>query len=612
MTFAKHFFESQAGLVVKSIKGLAAQNPSLAVDEQHKILYNVLHDPSQITALSGGGAGHEPGHGGFVGDGMLAAAVYGEVFASPNTNQIIRACQLCPSNKGYLMIVTNYTGDMLHFGLALEKLRAKGVNNVAIIQAADDVSVGPENKSVGRRGLAGAIFLNKIVGAAIRENQLTFDQMKNYGNAVGGALVTINVGLDHCHVPGHSEEQTYKLGPTQCEIGLGIHNEPGVQVLDEIPPVDHLIKTLLAKLISGTGSRDQFLHFDKGDEVALMINNLGAIPLIEQNALVHEVMNALAKTYDIVPSRVYSGHFMTSLNAPIFSITLLNVTKCTGIVPQISENDVIRHLDAATDALSWPRNHYDADFLKELRATAKTNSTLNQENGYINKSLNEAVAVESDNKSDIKVDGKLMEDKLRAAAENVIQMEPKLTAWDTEMGDGDCGRTLENGCRELLRQLDSKLIDTSSLRTVVDTIAHITEEFMGGTLGAIFAIFFSALHSGIQETLKRTHEEIETLSTQDILATSSQIALQSLTRHTTAREGDRTVMDVIIPYVSALNDTHDIKTSLSVAHVAAKGTTLLKPKRGRATYVGIASDRVEFPPDPGAWALYEILRGLTE
>lgn len=605
MPFAKHFFESQTGLVVKSIHGLAIQNPSLAVDEQHKILYNALHDPSQITALSGGGAGHEPGHGGFVGDGMLAAAVYGEVFASPNTNQILRACQLCPSNKGYLMVVTNYTGDMLHFGLALEKLRARGISNVAIIQAADDVSVGPGNESVGRRGLAGAIFINKILGAAIRENKLTFDQMRDYGNAIGSSLVTINVGLDHCHVPGHSLDQTYNLGPSQCEIGLGIHNEPGVQTLDQIPPIGQLVETLLAKLV-GTSS---FVNFEGGDEVALMINNLGAIALIEQNALVCEIMDALALKYNIVPCRVYSGHFMTSLNAPIFSITLINITKCqTSGVPS---DRVLAHLDATTDALSWPHNHYNAAFLQKLQAEAKTNSTLNPNTTYVEEKVavaDLAVADVVPTKKDVKLDPSIMEAQLRAAAKNVIKMEPKLTAWDTEMGDGDCGKTLERGCKELLRQLDKHLIDTSSLRSVVDAVAHITEEFMGGTLGAIFAIYFSALHSGIQNCI----DSKENMSVLDVLAKSSIFALDSLKRHTTAREGDRTVMDVLIPYVKGLDKTHDKERCLTMAQLAAEGTKLLKPKRGRATYVGISATRSEFPPDPGAWALYEIIRGLSE
>lgn len=591
----KHFFPTQEGLVVTALKGLAAANPNLAVLEHDKVIFAKHHDPHKVAVLSGGGSGHEPGHGGFVGKGMLSAAVCGDVFASPNTKQIRAGCNAVHSDEGYIFVVTNYTGDMLHFGLACEQLRAAG-HKAGIIKSADDVSVGRKHGGlVGRRGLSGTIYLNKLTGAAA-EAGLPFETVLELGQKAALNVVTINAGLDHCHIPGHGADEDYgRLGPTQCEIGLGIHNEPGVKMLDHIPPAQELVDILLKHLLDPSDEDRAFVNFAPTDRVALMIGNLGGVSMIEQLAFTEVTLRQLKKNYGIVPARVYPGQFMTSLNAPVLSITLINLTQSA--TAQVPEDKVFEFLDIPTQSTSWPMNHYRNEGPIDLAS-----SVAKSETAY----------TKPDNlASDVKLDPVELERKLRRAARNVIAAEPNLTEWDTKMGDGDCGKTLESGAKGLLKALDDGLAKSGSLLKVLETVVEITEDQMGGTLGAIFAIYLSAFSAAVRFEMQQTNKSGGT-DTSKILVDAALDAVNKLQHHTPATEGDRTVMDVLIPFCKALGNDATLEKAARVAHQAAERTRHIKPKLGRATYVGGVHEMSILPPDPGAWGLYEIVRGLAE
>lgn len=575
-----------------ALRGVASLNPNHRVIEDDKILFNGSHDKKKVAVVSGGGSGHEPSHAGYVGKGMLAAAVCGDVFASPSTKQITTACNEVPSDEGYVFVVTNYTGDMLHFGLAANLINASDSKaRAGIIKSADDVSVGREHGGlVGRRGLSGTMILNKILGGAA-EAGVNFDGVMKLGTALAENIVTINAGLDHCHVPGRGKDYG-QLGEKQCEIGLGIHNEPGVKMLEEIPPASELVEKMLTLMLDPNDKDRAFVSFDaKKDKVAMLINNLGGVSILEQFGLTDVARQQLENKYGIVPSRVYSGHFMTSLNAPIFAITLVNISG-TARDAGISEDEVIKHLDAPTDACAWPQNHYGT-------ATDKID---------IKKQLHTVSHKEDKGPrlADLKVDPATLEKVLRAAANNVIEREPDLTEWDTKMGDGDCGKTLEAGSRALLELLDKGLAKPGSVLDVLEEILDITELKMGGTLGAIFGIFFSAFVAAIKAKVGDNKDAPSV-----VLSQAAADALANLRKHTPASEGDRTVMDVLIPTVKTLADTKDITKAAESAHKAAEGTKHIKPKLGRATYVGGLDELSVLPPDPGAWGAYEIFRGLA-
>lgn len=156
----KHFFHEYQGLVVKALRGFTACNPSLRLIESEKVVYNPSHNASKVSLISGGGSGHEPAWSGYVGDGMLAAAINGDIFGSPSAKQVLAGLNSVKSDKGTILCITNYTGDRLHFGLACEKARAIGHKNVAVLAFTDDVALGRKHAAgmVGRRGLAGNVL----------------------------------------------------------------------------------------------------------------------------------------------------------------------------------------------------------------------------------------------------------------------------------------------------------------------------------------------------------------------------------------------------------------------------------------------------------------------
>jgi dihydroxyacetone kinase len=191
---SKHYFPDTAvnTLVPRALKALVAANPSLSLIESERVVLNASHKTSQVAVISGGGSGHEPGWSGYVGDGILSAVACGDIFASPSMKQVLSAVAAVPSQEGTILMITNYTGDKLHFGLAAERALATGLSpKVAVLPATDDVSIGrAKSERVGRRGLAGNVITMKIVGAAAGTNY-SFDRCVSIGKAVNSQLATI-------------------------------------------------------------------------------------------------------------------------------------------------------------------------------------------------------------------------------------------------------------------------------------------------------------------------------------------------------------------------------------------------------------------------------------
>jgi len=291
---------------------------------------------------------------------MLTAAIAGTIFASPSTKQILTGLRAIQSKAGTLIIVKNYTGDVLHFGLATERAKAEGLR-IEMVVVADDVAVGRQKGSlVGRRGLAGTILVHKISGALAEKGLISASYFQSLTHResletiVATArdvilnLVTIGFSLDHCSVPGRRSAEF--LTANEVEIGMGIHNEPGVNRLKSIPTSSELASKVL-KLLLDQGDPDRaFVPFSAGDKTVLLINNLGGISNLEISAFAGLVVDQLASTYEISPVRVYTGTFMTALNGPGVSVTLLNFSRLK------DPKSVLAALDAKTTALGWSGN----------------------------------------------------------------------------------------------------------------------------------------------------------------------------------------------------------------------------------------------------------------
>lgn len=429
----------------------------------------------------------------------------------------------------------------------------------------------------------------KILCAAAAEDW-SFEQCVNLGRAVNDNTVSIGSSLDHCHVPGR---QYQKIADDICVIGAGIHNEPGQQLVSPFPTVESVIESCLKLLCDHSDPERGFCKFTQDDETLLLVNNYGGLSNLELGALVDEVQQQLASTWSIKPVRCLSGSFETSLNAPGFSVSLCNLSASARICNSTTAT-LLELFDRSTTAVSWPNL---------VRPSQKL---IPSSEGKQNSHTNGATSVAKTKQYD-SMDPSLLERCIRSACEKAILAEPKLTEWDMMMGDGDCGEAVKGLCESVIRKLDEGVAAPGSVVSFLEAITDTVDD-MGGTLGAIFGILLTALNN----TLKR--QLVDQAGVKDITAgiyaEALRVAVESLKTCTTAREGDRTVMDVLLPFSDEFVRTKSFESAVVKAKKKAEATRYLRPKLGRALYVGEASEKQV--PDPGAWALYEILRGMVE
>lgn len=586
----KHLFPSLDGLVPKALRGIVAYNPRLNLDETNRVVFDSEAPRSNVSIISGGGSGHEPAWSGYVGANMLAASVAGDVFASPSTKQILAAIEAVPSDKGSLLVITNYTGDCLHFGLAAEKTKAKG-HPCRMLICGDDVSIGKVNGSlVGRRGLAAQIGVLKILGAAGAQGA-SLDELYDLGIAVTGQIVSIAATLDHCHVPGRIEHGT--LNDNEVEIGTGPHNEPGYKKLSPAPTPQGLVKQILTYCLDQNDPERSYVKFNPGDETALLVSNFGGMSNLELGGLVDELLQQLQSEWNIEPVRVYYGCLETSLNAPAFSVSVINLTGI-GATSNYSLEQIKGFLDVRTDTAWEAVAGAQSGAQRRPRAEQIVQPPAEQR-----RPVNDA--------TDLKIEPALLEKMLRTACEAVDAAEPDLTKWDTVMGDGDCGLTLQTGARALLDAIDTKQITAKgSIVEVLTELEDIVEGKMGGTLGGILGIFFVSLRTAVEENNKLAEAEGPAAVWGMALAS----AIKHLRQYTPAKVGDRTVMDTLIPFATAMEEGKSFEASVAAAVEGSEGTKKLRAKLGRATYVGVGADNKELPPDPGAWGAMVAIQGL--
>ena len=266
----------------------------------------------KVALVSGGGSGHEPAHGGFVGKGMLDAAVPGAVFTSPAVDQVYAAIKEIDAGKGVLMIIKNYTGDVMNFEMAAEMAADDGIE-VKQVVVNDDVAVDGSLYTVGRRGVAGTIFVHKIAGAAAEAGK-SLDEVQAVAQKVIDNVRTMGMAIKPCIVPA-AGVPGFEIGDDEMEIGIGIHGEPGVEK-KPLEEADAIVDTLLAKILADIDYT--------GSEVAVMINGCGGTPLMELFIVNNHVADVLADK-GIKVYKTMVGNYMSSLEMEGFSITLLKL-----------------------------------------------------------------------------------------------------------------------------------------------------------------------------------------------------------------------------------------------------------------------------------------------
>ena len=435
----KQFMNTKETLVTEALDGLIrTSNGRLARLDGYphiKVAVRTDWDKSKVALVSGGGSGHEPSHAGFVGKGMLTAAVCGDVFASPSVDAVLAGILAVTGKAGCLLIVKNYTGDRLNFGLAAERARAFGLK-VSMVIVDDDVAL-PDLPQA--RGVAGTLFVHKIAGA-MAEAGADLDTITAAARQVIAGAISIGMSLDTCTVPGSPKEDRIARG--KAELGLGIHGEAGVEQVDFSGA-----RAAMAMVV------DRLLpHLGQGDHVALL-NNLGATTPLEMSVLAEEL--ARSALGGRVRWMIGPAPLMTSLDMHGFSVSLLPVTEAE-----------VAHLAAPVDPPAWPG----------LSALAPVEVLP----------LPDGLAPIQPLPSAHPAHRALLE---RCCAA-LIACETDLNALDAKSGDGDTGSTLAGAARALRDALDRlPLADATQLYRA---IGNELSQTMGGSSGVLLAIFFAA------------------------------------------------------------------------------------------------------------------------
>ncbi len=392
-------------------------------------------DKSKVALVSGGGSGHEPAHAGFVGAGMLTAAVCGDVFASPSLDAVLAGILAVTGKAGCLLIVKNYTGDRLNFGLAAERARAFGLKvNMVIV---DDDAALPDLPQ--QRGLAGSLFVHKIAGALAEAGE-NLDAVTAAAQAVIAGTSTIGMSLDTCTVPGSPKDD--RIAEGHAELGLGIHGEAGVEQVVYTNARDAM-KMVVEKLADVSGSEPK---------VALL-NNLGGATDLEMSVLAHELLNS-----HIAPQIKYMvgpSSMMTSLDMRGFSVSLFSYKK----------SDILA-LQANSSPSAWPE-------LREI----KVNGLIPLPDGL--KPVLPLPTAHPERRAFIK-----------KCCDILIAAEADLNALDAKSGDGDTGSTLSTAARALIGSLDR--LPLADMTQLYRAIGLELSQTMGGSSGILLAIFFAA------------------------------------------------------------------------------------------------------------------------
>jgi dihydroxyacetone kinase-like protein len=322
----KKLINKPENIVEEMLKGIVAADPEKLIKIEN---YNVIarkEKKEKTGVVSGGGSGHEPAHAGFVGYGMLDAAVAGEVFTSPTPDQVLEGIKAADNGKGVLLIIKNYSGDVMNFEMAAELAEGEGIEVEKII-VGDDIAVENSTYTIGKRGIAGTLFVHKTAGSAA-ESGADLKKTKEIAQKTADNITSMGMSLGSCIVPA-SGKAGFELLENEVEIGLGIHGEPGTHK-ETLKSADEHTEYITEKILSESGLK-------KGDRVAVMINGLGATPLMELY-IINKKVSEILDEKGIKIHKTFVGNYMTALEMPGFSISILKL-----------DDELTKYLDFKTE-----------------------------------------------------------------------------------------------------------------------------------------------------------------------------------------------------------------------------------------------------------------------
>jgi dihydroxyacetone kinase len=565
----KKFINRAPDVVEEMVQGLLVLYPGCACVPGHKVLIRAdaafVRD-RQVAVLSGGGSGHEPAHAGYVGAGMLSAAIAGEVFTSPSTDSVFAAVQAVAGKPGSLLVVKNYTGDRLNFGLAAEMARAEGIP-VELLIVDDDVALSGTPQATGARGLAGTVFVHKLIGAAAAEGK-NLAELTAIGKAAVQSLGTMGVSFSAGTSPAVGKP-SFELDDQEMELGLGIHGEPGVARLP-LEPADTLTETLLTHILQ---------HKQFPATVAVMINNLGATTAMELAIVARQAVKVL-EDKGIEVARIYAGTFLSSLDMAGISISVLGLNQ-----------ERLRWLDAPTGAPAWPNSlHLPPG---KPWSQMETVTSTDPADAAGNSTQTELAA------KPVGSGATRVKRAIEAACQALILAESELTELDRITGDGDLGASMERVGKAVEQAVDSYPL--GNIPATLKALAHTLRRELGGSSGPLYAILFLRCGTVL--------EGFRTIGPEQWVQALEQ-GCRAISVLGGAKPGDRTMLDALVPFVSKLKGNPEaVLAAVEAAEKGAAATTQMKPKLGRSSYLG---DRVLGYPDPGARAVCIWLRAVCE
>ena len=447
---SQFFMNQKSSLVNEAIEGALVSSrfhnlSQLEVGEDIRVVVRNDWDKSNVALISGGGSGHEPAHVGFVGKGMLTAAVCGDIFASPSVDAVLSAIVNVTGEKGCLLIVKNYTGDQLNFGLAAEKAKKLGFN-VELVMVTDDIAL-PDNPQP--RGIAGTALVHKVAGYAAEQGK-SLQEVTALATEAIAATASIGLAFSTCHVPGEKRDDRVKEG--QSELGMGIHGEPGASTLQTQNSVE-IVKVLTEKLAKQNA---------KGQKVALLINNLGGFSALEMAVLTRETLNAsLGKS---VKHLIGPATLVSALDMKGFSLSTLLLS------PQLEEA-----LLAPVEASGWqPAVEVKAPKPVKGEKTASRQQFTPSENADVAAVVN-------------------------TICTTLVGLESELNQLDAKVGDGDTGSTFAAGAGKILKDLQEKKLPLNELHSLLTLVGEQLAVVMGGSSGVLMSIMFTAAGQKLEE-----------------------------------------------------------------------------------------------------------------
>ncbi len=587
--------------------GLAAAHPELEFVEKFKVVKKKEINRNKVTLISGGGSGHEPAHAGFVGKGMLDAAVCGDVFASPSQIQVYEAIKATASDKGTLLIIKNYSGDCMNFNNAGARAKEDDDIDVDAVFVNDDVAVTDSLYTVGRRGVAGTMFVHKIAGAAAEQGK-DLKEVKRIAQKVIDNVASIGFAISSCTPPAKGTP-IFELADENMEFGVGIHGEPGVAT-EKFVTADELAEKMVPRIADNA-----VIKLKRGDEIAVIVNGFGGTPLSELYVLNNSV-NKVIEREGYKVHRAIVGNYMTSLDMQGASVTFLKLDE---------ELKALLDYPVNTPALTWggTASEEAEAALDAVKALAKA---LNVTPGAVTATADAKSATGAKEAKPVKqavyelTEKPVFAPKMNTAAfvalvdkmaDVIIENEVHFCDMDS-CGDGDFGMSIAKGFKQLKKDWATR--DKADIGAFLTSASDIIMEYCGGASGPIWGSGFryaGKAAAGAKELDATLLGKILVGAVNGVQTTGERSFGHG------AVVGDKTLIDALVPCADEVTKAAAEGDSLVVAmekgaRAAVKGAEYTKQITARLGRAGVVGEKSIGHPDAGAYGLGVIFTELTK